>query len=214
MVPSGRYSGNLVKGEGTMAYRVIHMIEAVEWLEELEYFRLVEQCRQTYRFLAEHEECSDQICMMVSDKVKEIPMEQGVWPGETAFRRPRKKKKPEKNEQKICFEEALQAAAVHMKDGNEWIIILYTAGAIRRSKRTLVNKWKKSLPVQPMLLAVKTEHADHAFLESYTVMHQVFSVEMQEDIKGLLRDLGKIPEIKMATQKEEELWKIIRDCFM
>ena len=197
-----------------MGYNVIHMIEAADWMEELEYFRLVEQCRQTYRFLAEHEECSDQICMMVSDKIKEIPTEQGTWPGETAFRRPRKKKKPEKNEQKICFEEALNAAAVHMKDGNEWILILYTAGAIRRSKRTLINKWKKSLPAQPMLLAVKTEHADHTFLDSYTAMHHVFSAEMQEDIKGLLRDHGKIPEVKMVTKEKEELWKIIRDCFV
>ncbi len=196
-----------------MGYKVLHMIEAVDWLEEIEYFRLVEQCRQTYRFLAENDGCSRQICMMVSDKIKEIPTEQGTWPGEAAFRRSRRKKKAEKNEQKICFEEALNAAAVHMKDGSEWILILYTAGAIRRSKRTLVNKWKKYLPVQPLLLAVKTGQADLAFLESYTAMHHVFSVEMQEDIKDWLGEYEKGPEVKTITKKNEELWKIIRDCF-
>ena len=196
-----------------MGYNVIHIIEAVDWLEEIEYFRLVEQCRQTYRFLAEIDRCSHQICMMVSDKVKEIPTEQGAWPGEAAFRRPRRKKKLEKQEQKICFEEALNAAAVHMKDGSEWILILYTAGAIRRSKRTMVNKWKKSLPVQPMLLAVKTEQADRAFLESYTAMHHVFSVEMQEDIKDWLGEYGKSPEVKKMLPEKVELWKVIRDCF-
>ena len=196
-----------------MGYNVLHMIEAVDWLEEIEYFRLVEQCRHTYRLLAENDGCSRQICMMVSDKIKEIPTEQGTWPSEAAFRRSRRKKKAEKNEQKICFEEALNAAAVHMKDGSEWILILYTAGAIRRSIRTMVNKWKKSLPVQPMLVAVRTEQADLAFLESYTAMHHVFSVEMQEDIKDWLGEYEKGPEVKTITKKNEELWKIIRDCF-
>ena len=205
-----------------MGYNVIHMIEAADWLEELEYFRLVEQCRQTYRFLAETDRCTEQVCMIFSDKVKTIKTEPGSWPGETAFRRPKNRKKIEHEKQRVCFEEALYEAAEHMNVGGEWIIILYTGGAVRRSKRTMIGKWKKALKVRPTLLAIQSDQADTVFLESYTEEAHIFSVEEQGCLIQWLEKYGKNPEETVgkttknqkSAEKSEELWKIIRDCFV
>ena len=205
-----------------MGYNVIHMVEAADRLDEVEYFRLVEQCRQTYHYLAGNDKCNEQVCMMVSDKVKEVQTEHGSWPGETAFRRPRRRKTAEKNEQKVCLEDALEAAGKHIRYGSDWIVILYTAGAIRRSKRTILGKWKRALPQLPILLAIKTEQADRTFLESYTEADHIFSIEMQDEVIRWLDEYGgnavefedTMHKTERRPEKTEELWKIIRDCFV
>jgi len=187
-----------------MGHKVIHMIEAVDWLEEIEYSRLVEQCRQNFCFLAGKKECVEQVCLIFSDKVKEIQTENGQWPGDAAFRRSKRKKRAEKNDQKVCFEDALYASAVHMQEGDDWVVILYTAGAIKRSKRTMLTKWKKTLPVLPTLLAINTKNADSNFLMSYTEAEKTFYVGMTEAFCEWWDKYEK---------SIEELWKIIRDCF-
>lgn len=205
-----------------MAYQVIHMIEAADWLDESEYSRLVEQCGKIFRFLDENERCSGQVCMIFSDKVKEIRTENSHWPGESAFRRPRRKKKTEKTRQGVCFEDVLHASASYMQDSGEWVVILYTAGAVRRSKKTLLAKWKKSLPVQPILLAVKTEQADRSFLESYSAAENRFDVGMTEEVCIRLKEREIVSQkgkgetgqgARNESSEQEELWKIIRDCF-
>ena len=198
-----------------MGYKVIHLIEAVDWLEEIEYARLVEQCRQIFCYLAGNAECMEQVCLTFSDKVKEIQIDHGRWPGDTAFRRPRRRKKLEKNEQKVCFEEALYAASAHMQSDEDWIVILYTAGAVKRSKRTMLTKWKKTLVTQPALLAVKTDRSDRSFLESYTETDKVFEAGMLEDAFQWLDGKRNLPDAKhQKIKRETELWKIIRDCFV
>lgn len=170
-----------------MKYQVIHMIEAAHWLDDLEYSQLVEQCEHIYSGLAADENCGKQICMTISDHVREIPSEDGWWPGESAFMRPRTAKGIEK---KICFEDALNTAAEYMQEGGIWAVILYTDGGIRRPKRTMVHKWKKKLWVPLLLLAVKNIHADPKFLESYTESCNVFPVGMSYDVIEKLKVYG------------------------
>lgn len=197
-----------------MGYYVIHMLEAADCIEELEYSKLVEQCRQIHRFLSADEACTAQVCITFSDKAKEIQAGNGAWPGEAAFRRTKRRKKTEKNEQKICFEEALHVTIDYMEKEETWIIILYTAGAVKRSKRTILTKWKKALPVTPDLLAVKTEHADRNFLESYTEKGQVFEVGKTDEVIQWLNGGRDVPKKETKGSKEKtELWKVIRDCF-
>ena len=211
-----------------MGYRVIHLIEAAYWINDLEYSQLVEQCEQIYSGLTEDENCSRQICLTMSDVVREIPSEDGWWPGESAFVRPRYTYVPEA---KICFEDALNTAAEFMQEGLNWAIILYTAGGIRRPKRTMLHKWKKYLWNRLLLLAVKNVHADPKFLESYTEECNVFSVGMSYDVIQVLKNYGKMNqsrelfhEMIMRTETEqqfvnglgltleewEEVWEIVR----
>ena len=211
-----------------MGYRVIHLIEAAHWISDLEYSQLVEQCEQVYSELAEDKNCSRQICLTMSDVVREIPSEDGWWPGEASFVRPRCINVPET---KICFKEALNLAAEHMQKGVNWAIVLYTAGGIRRSKRTMLNKWKKNLWNRLLLLAVKNAHADSKFLESYTEECNVFSVGMSYDVIQKLKNYGEMNHSKdlfheMITRTEneeqpvndlgltleewEEVWELVR----
>ena len=170
-----------------MGYQVIHLIEAAYWIKDLDYSQLVEQCEQIYSGLAEDENCSGQICLTMSDVVREISSEDGWWPGEEAFHRPRYTYVPEA---KISFEDALNTAALHMQDGGNWAVILYTAGGIRRPKRTMLYKWKKKLWVPLMLLAVKNINADPKFLESYTEEKNIFPVGMHYDVIERLKSYG------------------------
>ena len=202
-----------------MGYRVIHLIEAAYWLDDLEYSQLVEQCEHIYSGLTADENCSGQICMTISDRVRTIPSEDGWWPGEAAFRRPRFAQG-----RKICFEEALNATSEHMQEGEMWAVILYTAGGIRRPKRTMLHKWKKKLWIPLLLLAVKTVHADSRFLESYTEGYNVFPVGMSSDVIEKVKGYGKtqqareflLPVWKEMEEKElsledwEEVWELIR----
>ena len=151
-----------------MTYDVIHLIENAALIDDLEYSRLIDQCEQIYRYCADRILCGTQEILTFSDRVTCISTGKASWPGEEAFIR--KGSDSESASKRVYFRRALDEIARRQEQRSaDWmILIIYTGGCVKRSKRKVFNNWLWEIDTPVLEFAVATEHADEMFLDSFS----------------------------------------------